>query len=68
LELFATLRRTGNKIGIFSDCPAQAKLDALGLRADDIVCAADSGVGILRPNPRGLEVSMAAPRPIRTPC
>ncbi len=60
LELFAALRGNGNMIGIFSDYPAQAKLDALGLRADYIVCAADSGVGILKPNPRGLEVLMAA--------
>ena len=33
-ELFAGLRRNGKVIGIFSDYPAQAKLDALGLRAD----------------------------------
>ena len=47
-------------IGIFSDYPAQAKLDALELRADYIVSAADSGVGILKPNSRGLEVLMAS--------
>ncbi|MFZ3354937.1 MAG: HAD family hydrolase [Xanthobacteraceae bacterium] len=60
LELFAGLRGNGKVIGIFSDYPAQAKLEALGLRADYIVSAADSGVGILKPNSRGLEVLMAA--------
>ncbi len=60
LELFAGLRGNGKMIGIFSDYPIQAKLDALELRADYIVSAAESGVGILKPNPRGLEVLMAS--------
>ena len=60
LDLFAGLRRNGKKIGIFSDYPARAKLGALELHADCIVCAADSGVGILKPNPRGLEILMVS--------
>jgi FMN phosphatase YigB (HAD superfamily) len=54
LELFAGLRRKGTIVGIFSDYPAAAKLAALGLDADHIVCAGDQGIGALKPNPRGL--------------
>ena len=53
-ELFAGLRRQGKAIGILSDYPAGAKLAALGLKADHIVCANDDGIGLLKPNPRGL--------------
>lgn len=54
LELFAALRRKGKAVGVFSDYPAAAKLAALGLAADCIVCAGDQGIGALKPNPRGL--------------
>jgi FMN phosphatase YigB (HAD superfamily) len=57
-ELFAGLRRKGKIVGIFSDYPAAAKLAALGLNADHIVCASDQGVGALKPNPRGLVVML----------
>ncbi|MGA2894839.1 MAG: HAD family hydrolase [Xanthobacteraceae bacterium] len=53
-ELFAGLRRRGKTIGIVSDYPAGAKLAALGLEADHVVCASDKAVGLLKPNPRGL--------------
>jgi putative hydrolase of the HAD superfamily len=59
-ELFAGLRRRAKIIGIVSDYPAQAKLAALGVSADHVVCASDSGVGLLKPNPRGLEVLIEA--------
>lgn len=54
-KLFAALRRKGKSIGIFSDYPATAKLSALDLDADYIVCASDEAVGLLKPNPRGLQ-------------
>jgi putative hydrolase of the HAD superfamily len=54
LELFAGLKRKCKIVGIFSDYPAAAKLAALGLDADHIVCAGDQGIGALKPNPRGL--------------
>lgn len=54
VELFAALRRRGKSIGILSDYPAPAKLEALGLAADHVVSAGDEGVGILKPHPRGL--------------
>jgi putative hydrolase of the HAD superfamily len=56
--LFSGLRRQGKIIGVLSDYPAVAKLDALGLEADHILCAGDHGIGVLKPNPRGLQVMM----------
>ena len=60
LELFARLRQNGKLIGILSDYPAHAKLQALGLEADHIVYATQKGVGVLKPHPRGLTSLMAA--------
>ncbi|HEY4215057.1 MAG TPA: HAD family hydrolase [Steroidobacteraceae bacterium] len=67
-ELFRGLRKRGKRIGIFSDYPASAKLEALGLEADDIVCAGDRDVRVLKPHPRGLQVLMSrmAARPAET--
>ena len=53
-QLFAGLRRRGKSIGILSDYPAEAKLEALGLTAHHIVFAGDEGIGLLKPHPRGL--------------
>ena len=64
VELFAGLRRKGKLIGVLSDYPADAKLSALGLHADHVVCASDKGVGLLKPNPRGLQAMIQ--RPART--
>jgi FMN phosphatase YigB (HAD superfamily) len=58
--LFAGLRGKGKSIGILSDYPAKAKLAALGLSADHVVCASDDGIGLLKPHPRGLEILIAA--------
>jgi len=60
VELFAGLRSKGKVIGVLSDYPASAKLSALGLRADHVVCAGDAGVGLLKPNPRGLQAMIEA--------
>jgi HAD superfamily hydrolase (TIGR01549 family) len=54
-ELFAGLRRHGKAIGVLSDYPADAKLAALGLVADHVVCADDGEIGVLKPHPRGLQ-------------
>ena len=58
--LFAGLRRSGKSIGVLSDYPARAKLEALGLAADHVVFAGDAGVGLLKPHPRGLQSLIAA--------
>jgi len=59
-QLFAGLRRQGKAIGILSDYPARAKLMALGLTANYVVCATDEGIGQLKPHTRGLESLIAA--------
>ncbi len=53
-ELFAALRRKGKSVGILSDYPVAAKLQALGLTADHAVCAEDPDIGVLKPHPKGL--------------
>ena len=53
-EVFAGLRASGKRIAAFSDYPAVAKLAALGLRADVVVCATDAGIARLKPDPAGL--------------
>jgi HAD superfamily hydrolase (TIGR01549 family) len=60
VELFAALKSRNKIIGIFSDYPAVEKLRTMDLKADIIVSAIDENVGILKPNPRGLAVIMAA--------
>lgn len=54
-QLFNGLRRSDKAIGILSDYPAIAKLNALGLVADFVMSASDQNVRIMKPNPRGLE-------------
>ena len=53
-EVFAGLRAAGKRVAAFSDYPAVAKLAALGLRADMVVCATDAGIARLKPDPAGL--------------
>ena len=53
-EVFAGLRAAGKQIAAFSDYPAVAKLAALGLQADVVVCATDAGIARLKPDPAGL--------------
>lgn len=53
-RLFDAIRASGRGIGVLSDYPAIAKLEALGLAADFIVAAADDGVGVMKPSPAGL--------------
>ena len=58
VECLQTLRGAGIRIGALSDYPATAKLTAMGLAAlfDVVVCAQDSGVGRLKPDPAGLRM------------
>ena len=52
--LFAGLRAAGKQVAVFSDYPATDKLVALGLQAWPVVCATDSDVLRLKPDPSGL--------------
>lgn len=56
-KLFQHLSEHGVRIGIFSDYPAEEKLEALGLQADVVVCALDREVDRLKPDPKGLHVA-----------
>lgn len=53
--LWAALRRRGVAIGVLSDYPAHAKLQALGLQADWVASANDADVAVQKPHPRGLQ-------------
>ena len=58
-ELFALLRDKGIGVGIFSDYPAHAKLEALGLDSDVVVTATRKEVNRLKPHPKGLLLTAA---------
>ena len=58
-QLFEALRAANKLIAIFSDYPATAKLGALRLTADIVVCATDEDVGQLKPGPKGLHKILA---------
>jgi putative hydrolase of the HAD superfamily len=53
-DLFFVLKQKGYKIGIFSDYPCHAKLKALGLFADVMVCATEKEIDRFKPDPKGL--------------
>jgi len=59
-QLFDALQAAGKRVAVLSDYPAHAKLAALGLRADPVVCAHDPQVGRLKPDPSGLHAILAA--------
>lgn len=54
-RVFEALKASGRMTAVFSDYPAGAKLEALGLRADIEVCASDADVQRLKPHPLGLQ-------------
>ncbi|MBB3302812.1 putative hydrolase of the HAD superfamily [Rhizobium sp. BK077] len=58
VELFAALRRQNKAIGIYSDYPAGQKLQQMTLSADFVVASTDPDIGILKPDPRGLQILM----------
>jgi FMN phosphatase YigB (HAD superfamily) len=53
-RFLALVRASGRAVAVLSDYPAKAKLAALGLDADRIVCGTDSDVDRLKPHPAGL--------------
>jgi HAD superfamily hydrolase (TIGR01509 family) len=54
-------RARGLRLGVLSDYPAEAKLEALGLRDlfDVVLCAQAPDIGLFKPHPRGLQVALA---------
>lgn len=53
-ELFDACRGQGKTVAVWSDYPASAKLDALGLSAEIVVSSEDDNVRRLKPNPAAL--------------
>lgn len=55
IELLASLRARGIELGVLSDYPAAAKLQALGIGPSFsvVLCATDPEVGAFKPNPQG---------------
>jgi HAD superfamily hydrolase (TIGR01549 family) len=53
--LLDRLESGGVRIGVLSDYPSRAKLQALGVdgRFDPVLCAADVEIGAFKPDPRG---------------
>lgn len=60
VEFLHGAKRRGFRLGVFSDYPAAAKLEALGVAAffDVVVTAQDPDVQAFKPSPRGLEVTL----------
>jgi HAD superfamily hydrolase (TIGR01549 family) len=54
------LRARGLKLGVLSDYPAEAKLAALGVGGmfHSVLCAQSPEVGVFKPDPRGILVSI----------
>ncbi|GAB3429122.1 HAD family hydrolase [Niabella aquatica] len=52
--LFDTLRRQNIKIAVYSDYPANDKLNALGLKADIYVSSTDAAINSFKPSPRAI--------------
>ncbi len=54
------LRGRGIRLGVLSDYPAEAKLAALGVGGlfDSVLCAQAPEVGVFKPDPRGILVSL----------
>ncbi len=53
-QLFKALASSSRTVAVLSDYPAEAKLGALGLKADVVVSSTDEDVGRLKPDPTGL--------------
>jgi phosphoglycolate phosphatase/putative hydrolase of the HAD superfamily len=53
-DLFSLLRQKKIKFGMFSDYPCDAKIQALDLKVDVMVCATDEKVDRFKPHPEGL--------------
>lgn len=55
VELLDALAERGLRAGVFSDHPARAKLEALGVggRFDPVLCATDPEIDAFKPDPRG---------------
>jgi putative hydrolase of the HAD superfamily len=60
LEFIQVCKTRGLRLGVLSDYPAEAKLEALGLGGlfDVVLCAQAPDIGAFKPHPRGLQVAL----------
>jgi HAD superfamily hydrolase (TIGR01549 family) len=61
-ELLREAKKSGLRLALWSDYPAERKLEALGIREyfDLIVTAQDPAVGCFKPNPAGLNLILSS--------
>jgi HAD superfamily hydrolase (TIGR01509 family) len=61
IEFLEACRARGLRLGVFSNYPAEAKLRALGIADyfDVALCAQAAEIGVFKPHPRGLQVTLA---------
>jgi HAD superfamily hydrolase (TIGR01509 family) len=59
-QFIQRVKASGLALGVFSDYPPLEKLKVLGLDGlfDVVLCSSDAEVGRLKPDPRGLEISL----------
>ena len=55
-ELINKLHREDVKVVVYSDYPVKDKLNALGIKADEVFTSADESIGCMKPDPRGIRV------------
>lgn len=56
-KLFKEIKRQNIPIAIYSEYPASAKLEAIGISADIVVCSTDHDVDSFKPDTKGLHVT-----------
>jgi HAD superfamily hydrolase (TIGR01549 family) len=54
--MIETLHDKNIKVIVYSDYPAEEKLNALNIKTDGCYCSADSKIGTMKPDPKGLGV------------
>ncbi|MCC8139991.1 MAG: HAD family hydrolase [Lachnospiraceae bacterium] len=54
--ILPALREGGRRVVVYSDYPVEDKLRALGIEADACYTAADSRIGSMKPDPKGIQV------------
>jgi phosphoglycolate phosphatase/putative hydrolase of the HAD superfamily len=54
-KVFERLKEKNKILAVYSDYPVKEKLDALNLKADEIICSTDEGIMQLKPSARAID-------------